>query len=111
MQQDISRQVWASRMPPVEMQYLRGRAPEGSARQPLQLGTRLLGQRVIAVACNEQLERLPRSRATGGFVLLRYRNRGVAGHWNRGRASRCAALLATLIRVGFPDHDRQSSEG
>src|SRR3954453_12477896 len=110
MQQDITRQVRAARMPPVEMQCLRG-AREGSARQPLQLSARLRGQRVIAVARNEQLERRPRSRATGGFVLLRDRSRGVAGHWNGGGAPRCAALFAALIRVGLSDHVRQSSEG
>src|SRR3982750_107996 len=107
MRQDITRQVRAARMPPVEMQCLSG-AREGSARQLLQLGARLLGQRVIAVARNEQLECLPRSLATGGFVLLRDRSRGGAGHWNGGRASRCAALpgvfLAALIRIGFADH-------
>src|SRR5690349_13945668 len=56
------------------------RCRKGSARQALQLVACLRGERVIAVARNEELERLPGSLLTCGLVFPGDRRRRVPGH-------------------------------
>ncbi|WP_165936292.1 MULTISPECIES: hypothetical protein [unclassified Bradyrhizobium] len=87
------------------------RCVEGSARQALQFCARLLGQGIISVARNEELERFPRSLPAGGFVFLCHRDGRIAGDWHGGRAACLAALLPAVVRFGSPDHGRLFSVG
>ena len=72
-------------------------------------------ERVIAVARNEELERLPGSLLTRGLVFPGDRRRGVAGHRHGGGAPRLTAfiafVLAAVVCIGFPDHGGLFSDG
>ncbi|MCA1529392.1 hypothetical protein [Bradyrhizobium yuanmingense] len=77
-----------------------------SARQALQVGPRLRGEGIIAMARNEELKGLPRTLPAGSFIFLGHRSGRISRHRHGGRAP----CLAAVVCFGPLHHHRQSSE-